>query len=163
MTPAPDNAPLVSTKRELRNLGANTQATTAELKAFLAELKGHSPQEMLGMVAASQLFRALILSSILVFALILVFTVIPYFMEDEETTNTTAKAEVSQPASVQPAPTEPQPVNPQPLDRTQSDSTLANPTQPDVSALGVNEEKSAPPSVNPLDGSNDNFLDGLDN
>ena len=160
MTPPSDNAPLVSTKRELRNLGANTQATAAELKAFLAELKGRSPQEMLGIVAASQLFRALILSSILVFALIVVFTVIPYFMGDDKTASTVVESEASQPDPVQPTPTQPKPEDPPPADTSQPDST---PAQPDISPLGVNEEKTAPPNVNPLESDNDNFLDGLDN
>ncbi len=163
MTPPSDNAPLVSTKRELRNLGANTQATAAELKAFLAELKGRSPQEMLGIVAASQLFRSLILSSILVFALIVVFTLVPYLMGDGEKTGTTVEAEVTQSA---PSPTQSKPENAGPADTTQpatNPADPANPAQTDISPLGVNEEKDAPPNVNPLEGGNDNFLDGLDN
>ncbi len=161
MSPSSDNSgPMVSTKRELRNLSANTQATASELKAFLAELKGRSPQEMLGIVAASQLFRALILSSILVFALIVIFTLIPYFMGDGSEKSTTEQAEVSQPAPTPPASTQTQPENPVPTDPTQAE---ANPAQPDISPLGVNEQKTAPPNVNPLEGGNDNFLDGLDN
>ena len=158
MTPPSDNAPLVSTKRELRNLGANTQATAAELKAFLAELKGRSPQEMLGIVAASRLVRALVFSSILVLALILVFTIVPYLMGDQETT-ATAEAEVAQPAQT-PAPdaTPTQAEKPIPANTEASDT----PTQPDISPLGVNEEKTAPANVNPLESDNDNFLDGLE-
>ncbi|NNC90037.1 MAG: hypothetical protein HKN82_16390, partial [Akkermansiaceae bacterium] len=32
----------------------------------------------------------------------------------------------------------------------------------DLSKLGVGEEKSAPPNVNPLENKDDKFLDGLD-
>ena len=149
MSSSSDNAPLVSTKRELRNLGANTQATAAELK-------GRSPQEMLGIVASSQLVRSLALSSIIVFLLIITFTLIPYFMGDgskANTASTNTKPEITQPAST---PTPVEPANPEP---TQPDTT---PTQPDISPLGVDEEKTAPANVNPLDGGNDNFLDGLE-
>ena len=163
MTPPSDNAPLVSTKRELRNLGANTQATAAELKAFLAELKGRSPQEMLGIVAASQLFRSLVLSSVLVFALIVVFTLVPYFMGGDGKSGAVAEAEVSQPAPAKPTEAQAKPEDPKPADTTQPEGNPANPTQPDISPLGVNEEKTAPPNVNPLESDNDNFLDGLDN
>ena len=163
MTPPSDNAPLVSTKRELRNLGANTQATAAELKAFLAELKGRSPQEMLGIVASSQLFRSLVLSSILVFALIVVFTLIPYFMGSDEKTGTVVESVVKPPAAAQPTDTDAKPEDPKPADTTQPAANPADTTQPDISPLGVNEEKTAPPNVNPLESDNDNFLDGLDN
>ncbi len=163
MTPPSDNSgpsgPLVSTKRELRNLGANSQATAAELKAFLAELKGRSPQEMLGIVAASQLFRSLVLSSIAVLILILVFTIIPYLMGDENTGKVT-EVDVAQPVPNQVA--QPADADPNPEPGEAMANTPPGQNQPDLSALGVNEEKSAPPNKNPLDSDNDNFLDGLD-
>ena len=163
MTPPSDNSgtsgPLVSTKRELRNLGANSQATAAELKAFLAELKGRSPQEMLGIVAASQLFRSLVLSSIAVLILILVFTIIPYLMGDENTGKVT-EVDVAQPVPNQVA--QPADADPNPEPGEAMANTPPGQNQPDLSALGVNEEKSAPPNKNPLDSDDDNFLDGLD-
>ena len=69
--------PLASTRGELRNLRNNSQATVEELKAFLSELKGKNPQEMLGMVSGNQLFRATIHALILIAAVIVIFTVIP--------------------------------------------------------------------------------------
>lgn len=163
MTPPSDNSsspgPLVSTKRELRNLGANSQATAAELKAFLAELKGRSPQEMLGIVAASQLFRSLVLSSIAVLVLILVFTIIPYLMGDQGT-GKMRNSDIAQPGPTQMA--QPAPTDTNPERGETMDNTLQGENQPDLSPLGVNEEKTAPPNENPLDSDNDNFLDGLD-
>ena len=41
--------------RELRNLHANGSASLAELREFLAELKGRKPQEVIGIVSASLL------------------------------------------------------------------------------------------------------------
>ena len=57
---------MASTKADLRELKTNSNATVQELQEFLRQLRGKSPQEMLGVVASSQLFRATILSIILV-------------------------------------------------------------------------------------------------
>ena len=57
---------MASTKADLRELKTNTSATVQELQQFLRELRGKSPQEMLGVVASSQLFRSTIISVILV-------------------------------------------------------------------------------------------------
>ena len=143
--------PLASTKGEMRQLKQNTSATAAELKAFLAEFKGRSPQEMLGIVAASRLIRALALSTVIVIVGILVFTAIPYFMRDTETAaaEPTPKPVAEVPAE-EPAPT-PEPV-----------AEEAPPAEADLSKLGVTEEKEAPPDVNPLETKGDDFLDGLE-
>ena len=58
----PDRTSMASTNADLRELKTNSNATVRELKEFLSELRGKSPQEMLGVVASSQLFRATILS-----------------------------------------------------------------------------------------------------
>ena len=49
---------MASTKADLRELKTNSSATVQELQEFLSQLRGKSPQEMLGVVASSQLFRA---------------------------------------------------------------------------------------------------------
>jgi hypothetical protein len=147
---AEPNPPLVSTRAELRNLRNNSQATVAELKAFLGELKGRSPQEMLGMVAANQLFRATIHALILIGALIAVFTVIPYLTREEPAKKPAPASTENPPAAPAPAPAE-APVEP------------ATPAQPDaLDELGIGEEKQAPPDVNPLDAGTDNFLEELE-
>ena len=152
MSPEP-NPPLISTRAELRNLRNNSQATVAELKAFLSELKGRSPQEMLGMVAANQLFRATIHALILIGALIALFTVIPYLTRGE-------------PGKTQPATTGNPPATPAPAPAespAESPAEPATPATPDaLDELGIGEEKQAPPDVNPLDAGTDNFLDELE-
>ena len=75
---------MASTKADLRELKTNSSATVEELKLFLRELKGKSPQEMLGIVASSQLIRATILSVVLVIVAIFALTAIPYFLGDKE-------------------------------------------------------------------------------
>jgi hypothetical protein len=147
---AEPNPPLVSTRAELRNLRNNSQATVAELKAFLGELKGRSPQEMLGMVASNQLFRATIHALILIGALIAVFTVIPYLTRSEPAKKSAPEVTENPPAAPAPAPAE-------------ASAATATPAQPDaLDELGIGEEKQAPPDVNPLDAGTDNFLEELE-
>ena len=81
MSARPD-PPLASTRSELRNLRHNSQATVEELKTFLRQLKGKSPQEMLGMVAGNQLFRATVQSFVLILIIIAVGTVVPYLRRE---------------------------------------------------------------------------------
>jgi hypothetical protein len=78
--PSPAQPPIASAKGDLRQLKQNSSATVAELKAFLHELKGKSPQEMLGVVASSQLVRAIGISCVIVLAAIVIFTAIPFAM-----------------------------------------------------------------------------------
>lgn len=145
--------PLASTRNELRNLRTNSQATVAELKAFLSEMKGRSPQEMLGMVTGNRLFRAIIQSLVVIAAILLVFTVIPYLTRESE-----AEPEpVAAAPAVESAAAAPEEV-PEP-------AVMEEPALPERDALetlGVDEEKDAPPNVNPLDADTGNFLDELD-
>ena len=117
---------MASTKADLRELKANSSATVQELQLFLRELKGKSPPEMLGIVASSQLIRAIILSVILVIVAIFALTAIPYFLGNKETPNP------EQPVVTNPAPPAPEPkeANPPP--------NQIKPAQP-LAPLGVNE------------------------
>ncbi|MGB1129583.1 MAG: hypothetical protein ACPG4K_06010 [Haloferula sp.] len=146
---AEPNPPLASTRAELRNLRNNSQATVDELKAFLAELKGKSPQEMLGMVAGNQLIRATIHSLILIGAILVIFTIIPYLTREKDTPEV-ATHETEAPAETVTTPEEPPAAEPSAPEPTALDS------------LGIGEEKQAPPEVNPLDGDTGSFLDELE-
>ena len=77
-TPTDPPAPMASTTGELRQLRQNSSATVAELRQFLKQLQGRSPQEMLGIVAGSQLVRAIGLSTVLVAGAAVLFTAIPF-------------------------------------------------------------------------------------
>lgn len=138
---------MVSSKADLRELRDNSRATVSEIQAFLRELKGKSPQEMLGVVAHSGLFRSLILSTGVVAGGILLFTAIPYFMGGEEK---------PAPVAEKPAPTEAPVETPQPAE------PAAEPAPDPLSKLGVGEELSAPPNTNPLENKEDDFLKDLE-
>lgn len=144
----PKRSTLASTKADLRELRGNSQATVQEIQAFLRELKGKSPQEMLGLVASSNLFRSLVLATFLVAGGILLFTAIPYFMADEKPPVTENDTEPTTPEAPEPTPTAPK-------------TTAAEETDP-IESLGIGEELPAPPEVNPLETTGDDFLKDLE-
>lgn len=145
--PSEPRSAMTSTKADLRELRDNSRATVGEIQAFLRELKGKSPQEMLGVVAASNLFRSLVLSTGIVAGGILLFTVIPYFMGGEEKPT---------PVAENPIPVE------APVETTKPVVPAAEPAPDPLSALGVGEELSAPPDINPLEDKGDDFLKDLE-
>ncbi|YCM44541.1 hypothetical protein V2O64_00720 [Verrucomicrobiaceae bacterium 227] len=148
--PKPDQAErasMASTKADLRELKANSSATVSELQEFLRQLRGKGPQEMLGVVASSQLFRATILSLILVTGALFALTAIPYFFGEEPTPVPVVEAPAEVPTQAPPVP-EPNPIDPQ--------------NAPDLAPLGINDELPAPPNTNPLEDKGGNFLDDLE-
>lgn len=145
--PTETRTAMASSKADLRELRDNSRATVGEIQAFLRELKGKSPQEMLGVVAQSGLFRSLVLSTGLVVGGILLFTAIPYFMGSDE-----KPAPVSEP----PIPVE------APLETPKTLEPAAEPAPDPLSKLGVGEELSAPPNTNPLENKGDDFLKDLE-
>ena len=146
-TPPETRTAMASSKADLRELSDNSRAPVGEIQAFLRELKGKSPQEMLGVVAASNLFRSLVLSTGLVVGGILLFTAIPYFMGSDE-----KPAPVSKP----PTPVE------APLETPKRVEPAAKPAPDPLSKLGVGEELAAPPNTNPLENKGDDFLEDLE-
>ena len=146
----PSRTSLASTRADFRELRTNSGATVQELRDFLKELKGRSPQEMLGVVSSSQLFRATLLSCLLVALTILALTAGPYFLGDEKANGKTAAAApapVTTPAEPTPAPA-PEPQT-QPADKAPG-------------TLGINEQLTAPPNSNPLEEEKDDFLKDLE-
>ncbi|MGC6467104.1 MAG: hypothetical protein ACON38_00265 [Akkermansiaceae bacterium] len=154
---------MASTKADFRELKANSSATVREIQEFLSQLKGKSPQEMLGVVASSQLFRATILSLILVTGGIFALTAVPYFLQEESSAEAEsaatepAKASESAPAKApEPAPA------PGPIPAKPTPGTTPPDTPPEISPLGVNEKLPAPPNKNPLEDKKEDFLKDLE-
>lgn len=130
--------------------------TLAELQEFLAQMRGRSPQEVLGMVSASELVRGIVLATIGCVVLIGVFTIIPYALRDDKAA---AKSPPSKDAA--PAPSDKGAANAAPAvassgSKTPSDTDL----DAAAKALNIDEVKAAPPDVNPLDKDLDKLLDG---
>lgn len=145
----PKRSAMASTKADLRELRSNSQASVQEIQAFLRELKGKSPQEMLGAVASNSLVRSLILSTAIVAGALVLFTAIPYFTADKNPAEPVAEnvptKEKPEPAAVPETPVPEAPAAPDPL-----------------SKLGVGEEIAAPPGTNPLEDKGDDFLKDLE-
>jgi hypothetical protein len=145
----PTRSAMASTKADLRELRSNSHATVQEIQAFLRELKGKSPQEMLGTVASNSLFRSLVISTGIIVGGILLFTAIPYFTAGETPDKPVAEI----------APEEKDPV-PEAVPETPAPEA---PTAPDpLSKLGVGDELAAPPGTNPLEDKGDDFLKDLE-
>lgn len=140
---------MASTKADLRELRGNSQATVQEIQEFLRQLKGKSPQEMLGLVSASGLFRAILLSTVIVAAGIFLFTLIPFLMADEKP-QTQPENTVKTVQEATPEPTEPSP-QPEPAASPEPAETL-----------GIGDEIPAPPDINPLENTTDDFLKDLE-
>jgi len=141
--PTETRTAMASSKADLRELRDNSRATVGEIQAFLRALKGKSPQEMLGVVAQSGLFRSLVLSTALVAGGILLFTAIPYFMGGDE----------------KPTPVAEKPI---PVETPEAVPEVPAPAPDPLSSLGVGEELSAPPNTNPLENKGDDFLKDLE-
>ena len=158
----PPPQPMANPRSELRNLRESSNATVAELKAFLGQLRGKSPQEMLGIVAGSQLIRAIFVSSAIVLASGVIFRAIPFALGKgkDRSEETAPAAQPTGPTAPEPAiatPAQAQPANP-----ASGTKNPLTPTAPNLSNLGVTEQKQAPPDKNPLENTGDNFLEGLE-
>lgn len=147
--PTTKRSALASTAADLRELKGNSSATVQELQEFLRELKGKSPQDMLGVVSASHLARSLVLSSSLVIGSILLFTAIPFFFGGEKPPPATPPPQAM---AVPVAPPTPLPPATPPAD----------PKPDPLSKLGVGDELAAPPNKNPLENKGDDFLKDLE-
>lgn len=148
---------------DLRRLRTEGAASAAELREFLGTMRGRSPQEVLGIVTSSGLTRATALATFLVVGLMAVFTVVPYALGRGEAAPATPASGVAAQAS--PTSSAGAPAASPAATGAGVPADLAA-GQPDLEkaaeALGIGETKQAPPDKNPLDGSLDTLLDGLD-
>jgi predicted lipid-binding transport protein (Tim44 family) len=169
--------------RDLRRLHNDGAATVAELRAFLGQMRGKSPQQVLGLVAGSSLLWSTLWATLGWMALMACLTVgpwawhrySPYAAEKataasktaaqadkgDKKSTTSGKREADQAKS----PTAPgSPDHPADADNA---NTAAGPTatsdlQRAAKVLGIDETKVADPKTNPLDKKLDDLLDKLD-
>lgn len=144
---------MASPKADLRELRDNSRATVQEIQSFLRELKGKGPKEMLGAIAASNLFRSVIISTALVTGAILLFTAIPYFTADDVKKASAQKTVIEKQEKIE---------KPAPPKAVDSVPEAITPAPDPLSSLGVGEELSAPPDTNPLENKSDDFLKDLE-
>ena len=129
----------------------NRQATAAELRQFLAQMRGKSPKEMLGAVASSNLVQSTFTATAAITAAIVVFTVVPFGLK-----KAFGKTEPAPAAAVE------NPEAGEPLE-TPAEPSLDVPDKADTAnKLGIGESKEAPANVNPLESSTGDLLEGLE-
>ena len=139
-------------RRDLRRAREGTFATAVELREFVQNLKGKSPQEVLGAVANSGLAQGVVLSSLITLIVMAVFTIGPYFWYEKPKPVQKEPVAAAQPvAAVAPVATAASPAD---KSQATAKSAAAN-AQQTLEKLGETETKTADPKVNPLDNLDD--------
>tara|TARA_A100001037_G_C14886551_1_gene516378 strand:- start:118 stop:603 length:486 start_codon:yes stop_codon:yes gene_type:complete len=142
---------------DVQSVKHNGVASLAELREFIGSLKGRKPQEVMGDVASNGLVQGILLSTVGFVVILLVFTVIPFFMADEEPVaqkenNSTVTSTSEETPEEQEATQETDPQAPTAEGET-GDAVLDN--------LGIGETKEANPDENPLGDKFNDLLEGV--
>lgn len=168
----PEGRPPRGLKGDIHRARLGATATAGELREFVGQLSGRSPQEMVGIVAGSGLIRATVLATVITFALMVASSVYGYLMK--KNAPPVVAAPVAAPTAAAPA---------APAQGTAAASatgaaapatgaaaaapnTPVPPTGPTgpvdpLSRLGVSEVKNSDPKKNPLENSGDDIFKDL--
>ncbi|NQV28502.1 MAG: hypothetical protein HQ518_29465 [Rhodopirellula sp.] len=151
---------------DMKRLKSDASSTAEEVRDFIANIKGRSPQEVLGAVSESGLVQATIQATIGCVVVLGVLSVVPWALKSDEPAAVAAEtqAAASEPttaaakntataSSAETASTKPRSSTDTP---TGSDATKA------AAAMKIDETVVTDPKKNPLDGNLDKLLDGLD-
>ncbi len=134
-------------------------ATTAELREFVHNLRGKSPQEVLGAVANSGLAQGVILATLGTIALMAVFTVIPYSLYGGKAAAKAAleakKVAAAKAAEAASAETAAETATSTTDKAAPASKTAAGNAEKTLEKMGESETKQADPKVNPLDNLDD--------
>ncbi len=143
---------MASISRDFKNVKQNSSVTVDELRAFMREMRGKTPREMLGAVAQSSLVSSTLVSSGIIILLLVVLTVAPYTYGIVKKGTEVKAVEVEEkPENKLESKTMGKEVNVNPPEKTPAVPVV---TPPDV--LGVNTEKTGKPTeVNPFDNNDD--------
>ena len=149
--------PTVSIASDLKKIRRNTAASSQEIRGFLAQMRGKSPQEMLGMLASSSLVKCTLQSGIGWLVVIVVFTLGPWLWSSM---NPPAPKVAPPPAATVPATPAAAAAAPAPVE-----PKAAEPAAPAkvTEKLGIGETKEAPANQNPLEKASDDLLKDLKN
>ena len=148
------------TLSDLKHLQSNTQATVGELREFLGQLKGRSPQEVMGIIAQSSLVQGIAAATAGCVVLLAVFTIVPYFMSDGSSPGPGSGQNNGTPA-VASVPDNSE-ADTQQDDGRETDTNSEPDLKSAADAMGISEAAEADPETNPLDSKLDKLLDGID-
>lgn len=141
---------------DIHRARAGATATAGELREFVKQLRGRSPQEMLGIVAGSSLIQSTIVASIITVVFMAAFTVGPYYWKKMNPKPVVAapKAAAAPPATPAAAPAGAAGAAAPPAAGTGGAPNSAMMTEP---VRGGSEIKAGDPGLNPLDAKDDFF------
>jgi len=149
---------------DVKRLKSDSASTVEEVREFIANLKGRSPQEVLGAVSESGLVQATVQATFFCMVVLVACTVLPWALKSEEPvvaaetgSATTEATDASENAATDPQ-SETASANAQSGNGAPSSSDAARA----ASAMKIDETVVTDPKSNPLDGNLDKLLDGLD-
>ena len=155
-------APMGSLSRDIKGIKRNSTAVADELVHFMGELRGKSPAEMLGAFAQSTLVRSGIAATIILAAILLLATAIPFALEGGGATeNITSQPTITPENTNSPATV---PVTPEVAKSNTNEPSAVIPTEPKPVAdtLGIREAREGTPSEpNPFE-TTDDLLEDLE-
>lgn len=142
--------------RDIKSVQVNSAAVGTEIGDFLEQMRGRSPQEMLGLVAQSDLIRSTIVATVGCVVLILALTIIPHVLREEAPAKADVKAET--PATQTPPDVAKTP-DPVAVGKTDTGNTKTG-DNPDKVAktLGIGDVKTGSPDLDPFKNSDDDLL-----
>ena len=145
---------------DIRSVKNNGAASLTELREFIGSLKGRKPQEAIEIASSNGLIRGLMISTIGFLGVLFVFTVIPFFLHEDEVVTQQGITPTSENAL------ETQESNSTADAGTQGGSdSLQTPTAQGeelLDKLQIGETKTADPDANPLDSQFNDLLDGIE-
>lgn len=153
---------------DMKRLKTDASSTAEEVREFIANIKGRSPQEVLGAVSESGLVQATVQATIGCAIVLGILSVVPWLMRSEETAtaasstddsaataetdgNSDAGAEAGVSSETASAGA-----------RSDSDTPTDGDATRAAAAMKIDETVVTDPKSNPLDGKLDKLLDGLD-
>ena len=142
---------------DIRSVKHNGAASITELREFMRSLKGRKPQEAMEIASNNGLIRGLVISTIGFLVVLFVFTLIPFFLDEDEVVTQQGITPTSENAGTQGSKS-----NAGTEDQTDSSQTPTAQGEELLDKLQIGETKTADPDANPLDSQFNDLLDGIE-
>tara|TARA_R110002072_G_scaffold13481_1_gene56741 strand:+ start:205327 stop:205839 length:513 start_codon:yes stop_codon:yes gene_type:complete len=150
---------------DMKRLKSDTASTAEEVREFIANLKGRSPQEVLGAVSESGLVQATVQATFGCLVVLVACTVLPWAWKSDEpevAAETKPVATEAAPETSENTTTDSQSGAAVAEARSGDDSPSSSDAARAAAAMKIDETVVTDPKKNPLDGNLDKLLDGLD-
>jgi hypothetical protein len=142
---------------DIRSVKHNGAASITELREFMRSLKGRKPQEAMEIASNNGLIQGLVISTIGFLVVLFVFTLIPFFLDEDEVVTQQGVTPTSENAGTQGSNS-----NAGTTDQTGSSQNPTAQGEELLEKLQIGETKTADPAANPLDSQFNDLLDGIE-